>query len=119
MRCDAPAFPGKRGRFRCPKADQAEIRAIRFEVFVDEQNVLAEIEIDDRDPVCIHLLAYDDGAAIGTARIDLERAGKIGRLAVRAGWRRHGVGRALMHRCLRYLIRTIRGADERNLRGDR
>jgi predicted GNAT family N-acyltransferase len=79
--------------------DEPSIRAIRFEVFVDEQGVPAEIEMDDRDAHCIHLLAFEDHAAVGTARIDLAQAGKIGRLAVLARLRRHGVGRALMQRC--------------------
>lgn len=79
--------------------DQPSIRAIRFEVFVDEQNVPPEIEMDDRDAHCTHLLAFDGREPVATARIDLEQAGKIGRLAVRADWRRQGVGRALMERC--------------------
>jgi predicted GNAT family N-acyltransferase len=77
----------------------AEIRAIRFAVFVDEQNVPPDIEMDDRDARCIHLLAFIDERPIGTARIDLEHAGKIGRLAVLANYRRQGIGRALMERC--------------------
>lgn len=72
---------------------------MRFEVFVDEQNVPAEIEMDDRDVHCIHLLAFDGDETIGTARIDIPQAGKIGRLAVRAGHRRRGIGRLLMERC--------------------
>lgn len=91
-------------------ADQAAIRGIRFRVFVDEQNVPAEIEIDDRDPHCIHLLAFDGTEAVGTARIDLDRAGKIGRLAVRANRRRRGVGRALMQRC--HAIAAAHGLSE-------
>lgn len=79
--------------------DETAIRAIRFEVFVDEQSVPPEIEMDDRDPRCIHVLAYLDEAAVGTARIDVEQAGKVGRLAVLAKYRRQGIGRALMERC--------------------
>lgn len=55
--------------------------------------------MDERDTHCTHLLAFVGDEAVGTARIDLERAGKIGRLAVRPAWRRQGVGRALMERC--------------------
>lgn len=77
--------------------DVSAIRAVRFAVFVDEQAVPAEIEMDDRDTRCIHLLAYTDrGEPIGTARIDLEQDGKIGRLAVLATARGRGVGSALM-----------------------
>lgn len=80
-------------------ADCATIRAIRFEVFVDEQHVPPEIEADERDAHSVHLLALAGNIPIATARIDLEYGGKIGRLAVRASWRRRGVGRALMQRC--------------------
>jgi len=58
-----------------------------------------EIEIDDRDPHCVHLLAFVDEKAVGTARIDIEQAGKVGRLAVLTGYRQQGIGRALMERC--------------------
>lgn len=76
--------------------DGEAIRAVRFTVFVDEQHVPGEIELDDRDSVCIHVLAYENDAPVGTARIDVELHGKIGRLAVLAEARRRGVGRALM-----------------------
>ena len=79
--------------------EEATLRAIRFEVFVDEQSVPAEIEMDDRDPHCIHLLASLDNKVVGTARIDIEQSGKVGRLAVLAEFRRRGIGRELMARC--------------------
>ena len=78
-------------------ADHADIRRIRFAVFVDEQRVPEDLEIDDRDRHCTHVLAFgDDDAAIGTGRID--RDGKVGRVAVIAPHRGHGVGAALMDR---------------------
>ena len=80
-------------------ADYAAIRAIRFTVFVDEQRVPPDEELDDRDRECIHVLALDDrDAPIGTGRIDLAAGGKIGRVAVLANARRDGVGAALMER---------------------
>ena len=79
------------------EADHAEIRRIRFTVFVDEQRVPEDLEIDDRDRHCTHVLAFgDDDTAIGTGRID--RNGKIGRVAVLAAHRGRGVGAALMDR---------------------
>ena len=69
--------------------------AIRFEVFVDEQKVPAEIELDDMDAVCLHAVAYDDfGAAIGTGRLLPD--GHIGRMAVRQPGRGTGVGGAIL-----------------------
>ena len=79
--------------------EHADIRRVRFTVFVDEQKVPPELEMDDRDGVCLHWLARDAaGAAVGTVRLDIEKGGKVGRLAVLAEARRHGVGRALMER---------------------
>jgi predicted GNAT family N-acyltransferase len=77
--------------------EHADIRRVRFTVFVDEQNVPPELEMDDRDDACLHWLARDTaGSAVGTVRLDIENNGKVGRLAVLAEARRRGVGRALM-----------------------
>lgn len=68
---------------------------LRTEVFVGEQGVPAAIEMDANDIHCVHALAVDaGGAAIGTGRLLPD--GHIGRMAVRAPWRRGGVGRALL-----------------------
>ena len=75
------------------------LRVIRFAVFVDEQNVPPEVEMDERDPHCIHLLALIGEAPVATARVDIAHEGKVGRLAVLARHRRQGIGRALMLRC--------------------
>jgi predicted GNAT family N-acyltransferase len=79
-------------------ADNAAIRRVRFAVFVDEQRVPPEIEIDARDRDCVHVLAFAAEAAVGTGRIDLAQNGKIGRVAVIADRRGRGVGTALMQR---------------------
>jgi predicted GNAT family N-acyltransferase len=42
-----------------------ELRRIRFAVFVREQGVPAALEMDERDAVCIHVLAYIDEADEG------------------------------------------------------
>jgi predicted GNAT family N-acyltransferase len=79
--------------------DYAALRGVRFAVFVDEQQIPRELEMDDRDAACTHWLATDErGDPIGTVRLDLELGGKVGRLAVLAHARRGGVGRALMER---------------------
>ena len=79
-------------------ADHAAIRSVRFAVFVDEQHVPQDIEMDDRDPFCIHLLACEAETPVGTGRIDIAASGKVGRLAVLAGMRGRGLGTALMKR---------------------
>lgn len=68
--------------------------ALRREVFVEEQQVPAEIEIDGRDPDCTHALATLSGEPVGTGRLLPD--GRIGRLAVRAQVRGRGVGAALL-----------------------
>ena len=78
------------------ETDFAAIRAIRFTVFVDEQQVPEELEMDDADPKCIHLLAIEGDEPVGTGRIDIGNAGKVGRVAIVASWRGQGVGTALM-----------------------
>ncbi|HZV22300.1 MAG TPA: YbgC/FadM family acyl-CoA thioesterase, partial [Luteimonas sp.] len=80
---------------------------IRTEVFVDEQRVPAEIELDEHDASCIHAIARDGGRAVGTGRLLPD--GHIGRMAVLKSARGKGIGKAL----LRALIEAAR------LRGDR
>ena len=78
-------------------AEQA--RQVREAVFVEEQRVSREIEMDEHDDVSRHVLASDaDGGAIGTGRLLAD--GHIGRMAVLADWRGKGVGRALLERLL-------------------
>lgn len=72
------------------------IRTIREAVFVTEQGVPPELEMDDRDPLCKHVLALVDDCPAGTARLDILKNGKIGRLAVLANFRHQGLGHSIM-----------------------
>lgn len=75
--------------------------AVRFTVFVQEQNVPVELERDEYDASAIHILATDEGAPVGTARIIVkDGVGKIGRVAVLADQRGTGLGRKLIEACL-------------------
>ena len=75
--------------------------AVRREVFVAEQGVAAELEVDGLDGECRHFIARRALAPVGTARVRRTAEGwKIERVAVAAGARRHGVGRALVQRVL-------------------
>ena len=74
---------------------------IRTRVFVDEQGVPLDEEIDghDRtDPDAVHALAYDAGRAIGTGRFCIAEPGtaQIGRMAVLPEARGAGAGKALL-----------------------
>lgn len=69
--------------------------AIRTEVFVQEQRVPADMELDDMDASCLHAVAFDPaGMAVGTGRLLPD--GHIGRMAVRREWRGRGVGGAIL-----------------------
>lgn len=76
--------------------DADTLRAIRREVFVEEQGVAEAIEWDGRDGECVHAIALADvdGAPIGCGRLLPD--GHVGRMAVRAPWRGRGVGGALL-----------------------
>lgn len=74
-------------------------RQVREAVFVEEQKVPRELEMDEQDAVCRHVVARDgEGGVIGTGRLLPD--GHIGRMAVLADWRGTGVGRALLERLL-------------------
>ena len=74
--------------------------AIRREVFVREQGVPPEIEIDryDRlDGPCRHVLVYYDGKPAGTGRIRAaDGAGKLERICVLAQYRQYGLGQVVV-----------------------
>lgn len=67
---------------------------IRFTVFVEEQRVPVELELDEFDPLSCHAVAWVDGTPVGTGRLLPD--GHIGRMAVRPAWRGRGVGAALL-----------------------
>jgi predicted GNAT family N-acyltransferase len=80
---------------------------IRFAVFVKEQGVPAEIELDEADAQCVHALAFDGSRVVGTARLLPD--GHIGRMAVLKQFRGKGIGSAL-------LVKLVEAAK---LRGER
>jgi predicted GNAT family N-acyltransferase len=87
-------------------ADMQRAYAIRRRVFIEEQNVPEEIELDADDEHAFHALAILDGVAIGCGRMldhgDSEV--KIGRMAVLQEFRKTGVGAHI----LRFLIDRAR-----------
>ena len=74
--------------------DKALLSHIRHQVFVDEQKVPIELEIDDDDPLASHVLCLVDGQPVGTGRILLD--GHIGRLAVLKAHRKQGYGNKIL-----------------------
>ena len=71
------------------------LSSIRHTVFVEEQGVPVELELDGEDASASHAAAFsDDGRLVGTGR--MLASGKIGRMAVSQSMRRQGIGRALL-----------------------
>jgi predicted GNAT family N-acyltransferase len=87
-------------------ADMQRALAIRRRVFIEEQNVPEEIELDADDGHAFHALAILDGVAIGCGRMldHGDREVKIGRMAVLREFRGTGVGAHI----LRFLIDRAR-----------
>ncbi len=81
--------------------DFAACMAIRRQVFVQEQNVPEQQELDEHDATALHLLATLDGRPVGTARLLIDGAeGKIGRVAILPDCRGTGAGAAMMRAAL-------------------
>ena len=80
--------------------ERDEAMALRREVFVGEQGVPPEAELDAADDSAIHLVAVDDAdyAVLGTCRLLHGSDGvmRVARLCVRASARGRGVGAALL-----------------------
>src|SRR5262245_18843953 len=74
---------------------RADAMSVREAVFVVEQGVPPEIELDDWDARCEHALAIaPHGEVVGTGRLLPD--GHIGRMAVLREWRGRGVGGAIL-----------------------
>ena len=76
----------------------SEAISVRRSVFVDEQGVPEERELDGRDDESIHVLARDGDEPVGAARLREYDDGtaKVKRVAVIASRRKEGIGRELM-----------------------
>ena len=82
---------------------------VRFTVFVEEQRVPAEIELDQHDEASLHVVAYERDTPVGTARLLPD--GHVGRMAVLKDWRGRGVGAQM----LAVLIRMARMLGHREV----
>ncbi|MCD2138734.1 GNAT family N-acetyltransferase [Salinicoccus halitifaciens] len=72
---------------------------IRMKVFVEEQDVPADIEVDEHEDICTHFVLFDDsGEPVGTVRYRPLEDGmiKIERMAVLKPHRGKGYGYDLM-----------------------
>jgi len=84
--------------FASTEADVKAALAVRLEVFVQEQQVPPEEELDEYDKTARHLVAKEEGRIVATARVYLPSPAeaRIGRMAVLKPYRRRGIGRRML-----------------------
>lgn len=91
-------------RFVDTSDDIAACQTLRRTVFIEEQGVSEDLEIDGLDGACAHVLATRSGVPIATGRIrHLDHVAKIQRVCVLPDYRGEGVGAAVM----RLILSTI------------
>jgi predicted GNAT family N-acyltransferase len=75
-----------------------EAYLIREKVFIQEQGVPEDMELDGLDPTAKHALAYEGPLCVGTARLVhlAHHHAQIGRMAVLSDFRNRGVGKAIL-----------------------
>jgi predicted GNAT family N-acyltransferase len=77
--------------------ERQTLLALRHEVFVEEQGVPLDLEIDEHDQEAVHLVALDGDRVVGTCRVLLAGdVAKFGRLVVARDARGRGIGAALL-----------------------
>ena len=72
---------------------------VRFRVFVAEQQVPMDEELDEFDSVATHAIVLHQKEIVATGRvvyINEDSAARIGRMAVDVEWRRKGLGGLLL-----------------------
>ena len=88
--------------------DKDKLQCVRYAVFVEEQQIPADLEWDEKDKDALHVIAVDESdQPVATGRLLAD--GQIGRMAVLAEWRGKGVGRSILNLLL----------DTAHRRGDR
>ncbi|MFC7394100.1 GNAT family N-acetyltransferase [Scopulibacillus cellulosilyticus] len=79
------------------KEQSNDALAVRYKVFVEEQNVPEEEEIDQYEEDAIHFVAYDGGTPAGAGRIRIQdQTVKVERICVLNAYRGKKVGQAIM-----------------------
>ena len=97
------------------KHDYGWCIAIRTLVFAVEQHVDLNLEVDEHEDTCRHILGVDDRLPFATARWRIYRLGvaKIERLALLKAWRGRKLGTALVQAAISDIKSA--GAEPQNL----
>lgn len=79
---------------------------VRKKVFVEEQKVPEELEMDEHDDKADHIVLYDETKPIGTGRLRIvDNAGKLERICILPEYRGRGAGKIILD-ALENLART-------------
>ncbi|KAA8898763.1 acyl-CoA N-acyltransferase [Sphaerosporella brunnea] len=112
----------------------ADAMRVRIPVFVEEQNIPLENELDGDEPRCWHFVCYDNEVPVGTLRIvtpphpthgegpEREPEGnycKVGRLATLKEWRGKGVGKLMVESAVEFMRKNPSEVGCRDLEGKR
>ncbi len=80
---------------------------IRDIVFIQEQNVTADLEVDGLDQDAVHYIAYKNDKAVATLRIRIvDGVAKIERVATLKDYRGQSIGRTLMQFAMDDIAKT-------------
>lgn len=97
--------------------DFYEIAKSRFEVFVMEQQIICEQDLDDKDQECIHIYLRDGNKKEVLAYCRIVPAGisydkvSIGRVLVKKSLRGKGIAKEMMELAIDYILDEL-GEDE-------
>ena len=71
---------------------------VRTQVFVEEQGIPEDLELDEYDSKALHMVVKDGDKVIGTARVLFlaTNQAKLERMAVLEPFRRRGIGRRII-----------------------
>jgi predicted GNAT family N-acyltransferase len=76
---------------------RADALAVRIAVFVDEQGISREDELDEYDETALHCVGYEGGAPVAAGRLVLmDGCAKVGRMAVLEQHRGTGIGAGVL-----------------------
>lgn len=84
---------------KCMTPEDLEVAlAIRHEVFVREQGIPENLDLDGNDQCAHHVLVYSGGRAAATGRVIVSASGEatLARIAVVQGFRGRGLGRKVV-----------------------
>ena len=89
-------------KFVDDKKEFDKVIDIRKTVFVEEQNVPLDLEIDGLDSIAKHVIAYFNEEPVGCARLRIDERVRLERVAVLKQYRYRGFGKQIVNYVLDY-----------------